>query len=147
MVSDLRSRAVRVFGSLFLSKTELTRPRAFVQNQHKKEVNERAKDITQTQQQRSESLTVTLTWHASKNKVHKLHQRYILVVLVENVANTVRSIFLADMLLVSGLWFGFSGEEFLGTPHHVQRMVLMGKGGAERQDSEEMRSFLIGRRL
>ena len=30
------------------------------------------------QQQRPESPTVTLTWHACKYKVHKLHQRYIL---------------------------------------------------------------------
>ena len=33
---------------------------------------------TQTQQQRPESPTVTLTWHGSKYKVHKLLQRYIL---------------------------------------------------------------------
>ena len=30
------------------------------------------------QQQRPESPTVTLTWHMSKYKIHKLHQRYIL---------------------------------------------------------------------
>ena len=30
----------------------------------------------QTQQQRPESPTVTLTWHASKYRVHKLHHRY-----------------------------------------------------------------------
>ena len=35
------------------------------------------KDVTQVQQ-RPASPTVTLTWHASKYKVHKLHQRYIL---------------------------------------------------------------------
>ena len=29
--------------------------------------------------QRPESPTVTLTWHACKYKVHKLHQRYILL--------------------------------------------------------------------
>ena len=60
---------------------------------------QRSKDVTQTQQQRPESPTVTLCWHARKykvqqstnvlfcvcshlgdirqNKVHKLHQRYI----------------------------------------------------------------------
>ena len=35
------------------------------------------KDVTQTQQQKPESPTVTLTWHACKYKVHKLYQRYI----------------------------------------------------------------------
>ena len=39
----------------------------------------RSKDLTQTQQQRPGSHTLTLTWHASKYKVRKLHQRYILV--------------------------------------------------------------------
>ena len=34
--------------------------------------------ITQAQQQRPESPTVTLTWRACKYKVYKLHQRYIL---------------------------------------------------------------------
>ena len=34
--------------------------------------------MTQIQQQRPESCTVTLTWHACKYKVHELHQRYIL---------------------------------------------------------------------
>ena len=34
------------------------------------------KDITETQQQRPESPTVTLTWHASTYRVHKLHYRY-----------------------------------------------------------------------
>ena len=29
--------------------------------------------------QRPESLTVTLTWHASQYKVHKFHQSYILL--------------------------------------------------------------------
>ena len=38
----------------------------------------RSKDVTQTQQQRPESPTVPLTWHASKHKVHERHQRYIL---------------------------------------------------------------------
>ena len=43
-----------------------------------KGVNQRSKYVTQVQQQRPESPTVTLTWHACKCKVHKLHQRYIL---------------------------------------------------------------------
>ena len=36
-----------------------------------------SKDVTQTQQQRPELPVVTFTWHASKYKVYKLHQRYI----------------------------------------------------------------------
>ena len=43
-----------------------------------KGVNSRPKYATQVQQQRPESPTVTLTWHACKYKVHKLNQRYIL---------------------------------------------------------------------
>ena len=43
-----------------------------------KGVNQCSKDVTQVQQQRPESPTVTLTWHACKHKGHKLHQRYIL---------------------------------------------------------------------
>ena len=43
-----------------------------------KGVNQRSKAVTQTpQQHRSDSPTVTLTWHASRYKVHKLHQRYL----------------------------------------------------------------------
>ena len=38
-----------------------------------KGVNQRSKDVTQTQQR-----PVTLTWQASKYEAHKLHQRYIL---------------------------------------------------------------------
>jgi len=34
-----------------------------------------SKDVTQVQQQRPGSPTVTLTWHACKYKVRKLHQR------------------------------------------------------------------------
>ena len=41
-------------------------------------VNQISKDVTQTQQQRRESPTVTLTRHASKCKVHKLHQDTVL---------------------------------------------------------------------
>ena len=40
-------------------------------------VNWRSKYITQVQRQRLESPTATLTWHACKHKVHKLHLRYI----------------------------------------------------------------------
>ena len=43
-----------------------------------KGVNWRSKDVTQIQQQRPESPTITLTWHACKYKVCKLHQRHIL---------------------------------------------------------------------
>ena len=38
-----------------------------------KGVNQRSKDVTQTQQQNPESPTVTLAWHASKYEAHKLH--------------------------------------------------------------------------
>ena len=44
-----------------------------------KGVNQCSKDVTQKQQQRPESLTVTFTWHASNYKVHKLYQKYILI--------------------------------------------------------------------
>ena len=54
----------------------------FLLNQHTgsthKEINRRSKEVTQVQQQRPESPTVTLTWYESKYKVRKLHQRYIL---------------------------------------------------------------------
>ena len=43
-----------------------------------KGVNYRSKYVTQTQQQRPESPTVTPAWHVYKYKVHKLHKRYIL---------------------------------------------------------------------
>ena len=39
-----------------------------------KGLNQRSKDVTQVQQQRPKSPTVTLTWHACKYKVHKLHR-------------------------------------------------------------------------
>ena len=42
-----------------------------------KGVNWRSKYITQVQQQRPKSPRVTLTWHSSRYKVHKLYQRYI----------------------------------------------------------------------
>ena len=40
------------------------------------------------QQQRLESPTLTLTWHASKYKVHNLHQRYVLKNLCPQAAYT-----------------------------------------------------------
>ena len=44
----------------------------------RKGLNQRSKDVTQTQQQRPKSPTVTLALLASKDKVHnKLHQTYI----------------------------------------------------------------------
>ena len=55
-----------------------TRPRVPVQNQQTRELIGTWK-TSHKRQQRHESPTVTLTWHASKYKVHKLHQMYILV--------------------------------------------------------------------
>ena len=46
----------------------------FGSNRHTRELI----SVTQTQQPRPESPTVTLTWHASKYEVHELHLRYIL---------------------------------------------------------------------
>ena len=45
------------------------------QNQHTRELI--SARMTSQHNDRLESLPVTLTWHASKYKVHKLHQRYI----------------------------------------------------------------------
>ena len=53
-----------------------TAPLLSIETTHKG-VNQRSKDVTQVQQQRPESATVTLTRYACKYKVHKLHQRYI----------------------------------------------------------------------
>ena len=50
----------------------------WVEKSTHKGVNQRSKYETQVRQQRPESPTVTLTWHACKYKVRKLHQRYIL---------------------------------------------------------------------
>ena len=44
-----------------------------------KGVNLRSKYVTYVQQQRPESPTVTLTWHACKYKVHTFQQRYIFI--------------------------------------------------------------------
>ena len=54
------------------------RPRAPVTASTDKEVNQHSKDVTQTQQQRLESPTLTLTWHASKRfktppEIHSPH--------------------------------------------------------------------------
>ena len=46
-------------------------------------INMHGKDISQVQQQRPERPMVTLTWHACKYKVHKLHHRYILCIKVQ----------------------------------------------------------------
>ena len=43
-----------------------------------KGIKQHSKGITQTQQQRHAVPTVTLTWHASNYKGHKIHHRYIL---------------------------------------------------------------------
>ena len=53
-----------------------TAPLLSIETTHKG-VNQRSKDVTQVQQQRPESATVTLTRYACKYKVDKLHQRYI----------------------------------------------------------------------
>ena len=52
-----------------------------------KGINQRSKYAKQVQQQRPESPAVTLTRHACKYKVHKLHQRYILfiILIINNV--------------------------------------------------------------
>ena len=51
--------------------------RTFVTESTHKGVNQHPKDVIQTQQQRPESPTVTLTWNASKHKVRKFHQMYL----------------------------------------------------------------------
>ena len=48
---------------------------ATVQNQHTRQLISARKTVRQTQQQRPESPTVTLTWHACKYKVHVESQR------------------------------------------------------------------------
>ena len=39
--------------------------------------NKQSQDVAKRRQQRHESPATALTWHASKYKVHNLHQRYI----------------------------------------------------------------------
>ena len=54
---------------------ELTTTSSVSESTHK-EVNYRWKYVTQMRQQRPKSPTVTLTWHACKCKLHKLHQSF-----------------------------------------------------------------------
>ena len=53
-----------------------------------KGVNQCLKDITQTQQQSSESPTVALNWHASKYNAQTLQQRYILSLQSKGISTT-----------------------------------------------------------
>jgi len=70
---------VNLMGS---SETELRGPeRSCRINLTHKGVNWRWKYVAQVQQQRPKLPSVTLTWHASKYKGHKLHQRYILLMI------------------------------------------------------------------
>ena len=80
--SDARSVRIvsaRLFFSTMLKTlfADLARQAPTRESTHKG-VNQRSKYVTQVQQQRPESPRVTLTWHACKYKIHKLHQRYIL---------------------------------------------------------------------
>ena len=61
---------------LMLQIWNRTRPRALVQNQQTWSQLAFKIPLTQAQQERPESPTVTLTRHACKRKGHKLHQRY-----------------------------------------------------------------------
>ena len=45
-----------------------------MQNQQTEGADQCSKDITHMQKQRPSSPTVTITWYASKYKVHKLYQ-------------------------------------------------------------------------
>ena len=81
--SDARSVRIvsaRLFFSTMLKTlfADLARQAPTRESTHKG-VNQRSKYVTQVQQQRPESPRVTLTWHACKYKVHKLHQRYMRV--------------------------------------------------------------------
>ena len=57
-------------------------PRGIKKEKKKREkkrgINQRSKVVTQRQERRPELPTVTLIWHASKYKVHKLHQWHML---------------------------------------------------------------------
>ena len=61
---------------LFINLKQNDAQSARVESTHKG-VNQHSKYATQVQQQRPESPSVTLIWHAYKYKVHKVHQRYI----------------------------------------------------------------------
>ena len=58
------------------------RSKLFIPESTHKGVNWCLKNVTQVQQQRPELPTVTLTWHAYKCKVYKLHQWYIFIFLI-----------------------------------------------------------------
>ena len=56
-------------------------------------------------QQRPVSPTVTLTWHVSKYKVNKLHQRYFLRFWSRTISRTAGTVFVAEpqwMEVISG---------------------------------------------
>ena len=74
------SRHLTLLGCGKAAWTTCGKNRTYFKSTHKG-VNSRCKYVTQVQQQRPESPTVTLTWHACKYKVHKLHMRYILKML------------------------------------------------------------------
>ena len=53
-----------------------TRPWALVENPQQSRASYCLKDVTWTQQWRPQPPTVTLTWHESEHKGHKLHPEY-----------------------------------------------------------------------
>ena len=65
----------------FVQGSNRTRPRAPVQNQQAKELlrARKTQKYVKTQQQRPESPTVILIWHAIKYKTRKLNYRYLLI--------------------------------------------------------------------
>ena len=73
----LRVGAVDIFAAKCSVWELLTFLQPYVWNQHTKElISALRKTSHEQQQQRLQSPTVTLTWHVSKYKLHKLHQRY-----------------------------------------------------------------------
>ena len=83
-----------------------------------KEVNQRSKDVTQTQQRRPESPTVmTVSWHASKYKVHEFHQRYILNLKIttsgfaELREHTLLKIVQPKPVSLYGLWYYLTARQ------------------------------------
>ena len=74
--------AKRTYNYIHLKQNEAQSARAQSTNRG---VNHRSKYVTQVQQQRPESPTVTLTSHSCKYKVHTLNQRYIPCVLIEEI--------------------------------------------------------------
>ena len=67
--SSMFNQHTRELISAPIRNTNTTRNTSTLQYEHK---------YSNKEHQRPESPTVTLTWHACKYKVHKLHQRYIL---------------------------------------------------------------------